>query len=89
MTDLEELQEEILLFIKNKREELNLEVDEFTMPFIKTLAEPENEDDEEYAQKELDDALSDKGDCDELLNELEKYLTENSKTPSKNHKGHA
>ncbi len=87
--EVEDLHEEILSFIKNKREELNTELDETTMPFIKTLAEPESDEDEKYAQKELDDALSDKCDCDELLNELEQFLTENSKTPSKNQKRHA
>ena len=89
MTTSEELREEIILFIKNKKQELEVEVDEFTMPFIKTLAEPETDADAEYAQKELDDALMDKGDCDELLEELEQWLTDNSKTISKEQRRNA
>ena len=57
MTTSEELQEEIILFIQNKKQELESEVDEFTMPFIKTIAEPETDEDAEYAQKELQEAL--------------------------------
>ncbi len=86
MTTSEDLKKEILDFIKEKREELQSELDEHTMPFIKTLAEHESEEDAEYAQKELDEALMDSGDCEELLIELEEWLEENAKTPSKNQK---
>jgi len=87
MTEAEDLRQEILDFIKNKREELEAQLDEFTMPFLKTIAEPESEYEVEYAQKELDDALMDKGDCDEFLTELEEWLNDNAKLSSKNQKG--
>lgn len=89
MTTVEELQEEIMLFIKNKREELESEVDENTLPFIKTLAEPETEDESQYAQRELDNAIMDKSDCDGLLNDLEEWLIINGRIASKNKRGHA
>ncbi len=89
MTTVEDLQEEIRLFIKSKKEELEAEVDEYTLPFIATIAEHDTEEEAEYAQKELDDALMDKGDCEELLDKLEQWLIDNSEMPSKNKRRHA
>ncbi len=86
MTTAEELREEIEEFIRNKKAELVTELGEETLPFIMTLAEPESDEDADYAQEQLDDALSDSGDCDELLEGLENWLTANSKTASKDQK---
>ncbi len=85
MTTSDELKEEFLDFIKTKREELINQVDEETFPFLKTIAEPESKEDENYAQVELKSILNDRDDCDTFLYELENHIIEMS-TVSKNSK---
>lgn len=89
MTTAPELKQEILDFLKEKREELTAKADEESLPWIKTIAEPETEDDEEYAQKELDEVLMDNQDCTNLLNALQEWLDDYDDRETKSQKRRA
>ena len=77
MTTQKELTEEIFSFIMQKKEELKAELDDFTAPFIATMAEPESDDDFKYAKEQFDKAMSNESDCDKLLCDIEDLLNEN------------
>jgi len=76
MTTQKELIEEIFSFIMQKREDLKAELDDFTAPFLATMADPESDDDYNYAKEQFDKAMSDESDCDELLSNIEDLLNE-------------
>ena len=77
MTNTEDLKREIFAFIEQKKEELKAELEECTAPFLMTIAEPENDDELNYAQKEFYEAMKNEAECDELLCDVEDLLNEN------------
>jgi uncharacterized alpha-E superfamily protein len=89
MTTAEELKEEILEFLKEKREEINFQADEESLPFQKTIADYETESEKEYAEDELEKVLNDKNDCESLLENIESWLEDNSQTSTNNQKNKA
>lgn len=89
MTDITQLTEEFLQFIKEQREGLIIESDEESLPFTMTIAEPETDDDAEYAQEQLDEILMDKADCESFLDKLEEWLQDNTERPTKTNKSRA
>lgn len=89
MTTAEELKEEILEFIKEKREEITLQADEESLPFQKTIADYETNSEKEYAEDELKKVLNDKNDCESLLDNIESWLEDNSQTSTNNQKNKA
>jgi len=89
MTTAEELKEEILEFIKEKREEITLQADEESLPFQKTIADYETNSEKEYAEDELEKVLNDKNDCESLLDNIESWLEDNSQTSTNNEKNKA
>ncbi len=89
MTTAEELKEEILEFIKEKREEITLQADEESLPFQKTIADYETNSEKEYAEDELEKVLNDKNDCESLLDNIESWLEDNSQTSTNNQKNKA
>lgn len=89
MTTAEELKEEILEFLKEKREEINSQADEESLPFQKTIADYETESEKEYAEDELNKVLNDKNDCESLLDNIESWLEDNSQTSTNNQKNKA
>lgn len=86
MTTAEELKEEILEFIKEKREEITFQADEESLPFIKTISDYETESEKEYAEDELKKVINDKNDCESLLDNIENWLEDNSQTSTNNQK---
>jgi hypothetical protein len=89
MTTAEELKEEILEFLKEKREEITLQADEESLPFQKTIADYETNSEKEYAEDELKKVLNDKNDCESLLDNIESWLEDNSQTSTNNQKNKA
>lgn len=89
MTDITYLTQELLEFIKEKRADLIIESDEESQPFTMTIAEPETEADEEYAQEHLDELLMDKADCESFLDKLEAWIYDNQERPTKTNKSRA
>jgi|JI10StandDraft_1071094.scaffolds.fasta_scaffold112455_8 hypothetical protein len=89
MTTAEELKEEILEFLKEKREEITCQADEESLPFQKTIADYETEGEKEYAEDELNKVLNDKNDCESLLDNIESWLEDNSQTSTNNQKNKA
>ena len=89
MTTAEELKDEILEFIKEKREEITFQADEESLPFQKTIADYETESEKEYAEGELEKVLNDKNDCESLLDNIEIWLEDNSQTSTNNQKNKA
>lgn len=76
MTTQKELTEEIFSFIMQKKEELKAELDEYTAPFVATMAEPESDSDYNYAKEQFDEAMKNEAECDELLCDIEDLLNE-------------
>lgn len=89
MTTAEELKEEILEFIKEKREEITCQADEESLPFQKTIDDYETESEQKYALEELKKVINDKNDCESLLDNIESWLEDNSQTSTNNKKNKA
>jgi hemerythrin superfamily protein len=89
MTTAEELKEEILEFIKEKREEITCQADEESLPFQKTIDDYETEGEQKYAFDELKKVINDKNDCESLLENIESWLEDNSTTSTNNQKNKA
>ncbi len=76
MTTSEDLKEEILEFIKSKKEEIEFQGTEESKPFLMTIAEPETDEELEYANENFDSINNDRLDCISLIDELENYINE-------------
>ena len=73
MTTKNELLEEFKQFVKDKREYAEIECDEEAMMWQEDAEQPESED-YEISKFEYDKILKNKGEVDELLDEIDYFL---------------
>ena len=73
MTTKNELLEEFKQFVKDKREDAKIECDEEAMMWQEDAEQPESED-YEISKFEYDKILKNKGEVDELLDEIDYFL---------------
>ena len=73
MTTKNELLEEFKQFVKDKREYAEIECDEEAMIWQEDAEQPESED-YEISKFEYDKILKNKGEVDELLDEIDYFL---------------
>ena len=73
MTTKNELLEEFKQFVKDKREDAKIECDEEAMMWQEDADQPESED-YEISKFEYDKILKNKGEVDELLDEIDYFL---------------
>ena len=73
MTTKNELLEEFKQFVKDKREDAKIECDEEAMMWQEDAEQPESED-YEISKFEYDKILKNKGEVDELLDEIDDFL---------------
>ena len=74
MTTRNELLEEIKEFIKERKKDAEIECDEEAMMWQEDAEQPESED-YEISKYEFDKILKNKGEVDELLDEVEDFLS--------------
>ena len=74
MTTRNELLEEIKEFIKERKTDAEIECDEEAMMWQEDAEQPESED-YEISKYEFDKILKNKGEVDELLDEIEDFLS--------------
>ena len=73
MTTKNELLEEFKQFVKDKREDAKIECDEEAMMWQEDADQPESED-YEISKFEYEKILKNKGEVDELLDEIDDFL---------------
>ena len=73
MTTKNELLEDFKQFVKDKREDAKIECDEEAMMWQEDAEQPESED-YEISKFEYDKILKNKGEVDELLDEIDYFL---------------
>ena len=73
MTTKNELLEEFKQFVKDKREAAEIECDEEAMMWQEDADQPESQD-YEISKFEYDKILKNKGEVDELLDEIDDFL---------------
>ena len=73
MTTKNELLEEFKQFVKDKREDAEIECDEEAMMWQEDAEQPESED-YEISKFEYDKILKNKGEVDEFLDEIDDFL---------------
>ena len=73
MTTKNELLEDFKQFVKDKREDAKIECDEEAMIWQEDAEQPESED-YEISKFEYDKILKNKGEVDELLDEIDYFL---------------
>ena len=73
MTTKNELLEDFKQFVKDKREDAKIECDEEAMMWQEDAEQPESED-YEISKFEYDKILKNKGEVDELLDEIDDFL---------------
>ena len=74
MTTKNELLEDFKQFVKDKREYAEIECDEEAMIWQEDAEQPESED-YEISKFEYDKILKNKGEVDELLDEIDDFLS--------------